>query len=1201
MRLAGGSAALAERLALCGAAKDGWSRALSRGSLALGAAWSSTAADGGAPTVAAWSSTLHALLEWEREAELSAAHARLKRSSSALQREGSALFHLHASRQRTFFGDAVLRFTAKGGEAPLPHSQLTAGDVVLISRGNPLLRGVGEGVVLSKSSKAISVVVRSMPLSLRENDGFGAGSGVAGDGWALHLGANEVAFERMAAAVESVAAPHGRDPAPAWLLPLLVHNSFLATGVVDAVPKPPATPSPSLRASGEGVEEGEDEDELFSRPNWRSRPEEDEDGEGEGPTLLERLQSTRERSQIEKGLQARVHVFRRPPPPAGKEPVLTSGGDAAGAVENDAGAGLRVGLDVARLQREWMAAATTARGRRQGAADEGGSSADVLTRLQAAADAQFASSRGSAIAAARASHHRASPPASASRVTGPPKGSLTLEEIDGILPALARLNASQRAAVVVGLASRVSLIQGPPGTGKTSTATALISAWMQVQARRAPPTNSSVPSPGVVPTSPSFGRGSSGTHLLLSDETLPPTVLPPGGQVLAVASSNTAVDTLLEGLVGDGTGPIRAGIVLRIGDAVRVRPELRACSLEAVVQAHPDQVRVAKLKAEMNALVNRLERLVAVASREAAGKGMPAHKSYLYEESGPKRTVTVAPGPSAARFFSTLVALQWRGAAPAGLLSWAALPARSLLPLARHRSDHSATAPAPSFRRVMPGERVADPLQELSSAALASSATAILSSRDALAPGMMGTLRRTLMAFNKRIEAMEDAIAAKAVAEAQIIVATCAGAGHNVLGGRRFALTVVDESSQIHEAEMVIPLSKMEWHGSLVLIGDEKQLPPVIASEQALPLRVSVFERLAAAAFPHSASPVPHAGGPLPCVPVPRTMLALQYRMHPSIVAWPNYAFYGSKLATSEPLQQAMAALLARSMAEHALAPPSGFPWEAGLAVAFIPCVPPGLHALTRRMAAGPVIRLALDAAQEELRENEGWSRPLTITQASGPPSKTQEVRVALATSDGLENYVGKSKANAVESAVIVRAVAALLAPPNAAQERRWAADGTPRGPRVRERQVGVVSPYLGQVKQLQDALRGAGVRVTGAGRAEAAGEGEGEAVAPLPPAAKGVPDEGGAVEIKSIDGFQGREKEVLLFSCVRSNARGEVGFLADYRRLNVALTRARRGLIVVGDPFTLARDPTWASFLRFVVLNGAGVAVDALPRLKAA
>ena len=104
----------------------------------------------------------------------------------------------------------------------------------------------------------------------------------------------------------------------------------------------------------------------------------------------------------------------------------------------------------------------------------------------------------------------------------------------------------------------------------------------------------------------------------------------------------------------------------------------------------------------------------------------------------------------------------------------------------------------------------------------------------------------------------------------------------------------------------------------------------------------------------------------------------------------------------------------------------------------------------------------------------------------------------------------------------------------------------------VRPEDIAVIAPYAAQVRRLRQKLD--------------------------------VP----GLEIDSVDGFQGREKEVVVLSLVRSNTEGEIGFLADVRRMNVALTRARRKLLVVGDSATLAVLPFYQRLFEYFEAIGA-------------
>lgn len=77
------------------------------------------------------------------------------------------------------------------------------------------------------------------------------------------------------------------------------------------------------------------------------------------------------------------------------------------------------------------------------------------------------------------------------------------------------------------------------------------------------------------------------------------------------------------------------------------------------------------------------------------------------------------------------------------------------------------------------------------------------------------------------------------------------------------------------------------------------------------------------------------------------------------------------------------------------------------------------------------------------------------------------------------------------------------------------------------------------------------------------------------------------SVEISTVDGFQGREKEVIVLSLVRSNEEKSLGFLTDFRRLNVAVTRARRLLAVIVNSETVEDNKLISGLLKHIEDNG--------------
>jgi len=72
-------------------------------------------------------------------------------------------------------------------------------------------------------------------------------------------------------------------------------------------------------------------------------------------------------------------------------------------------------------------------------------------------------------------------------------------------------------------------------------------------------------------------------------------------------------------------------------------------------------------------------------------------------------------------------------------------------------------------------------------------------------------------------------------------------------------------------------------------------------------------------------------------------------------------------------------------------------------------------------------------------------------------------------------------------------------------------------------------------------------------------------------------------ISVNTVDGFQGQERDIILISLVRANDEGQIGFLRDLRRMNVAITRARMKLIILGDVSTMAHHPFYKKLYEYI------------------
>lgn len=373
-------------------------------------------------------------------------------------------------------------------------------------------------------------------------------------------------------------------------------------------------------------------------------------------------------------------------------------------------------------------------------------------------------------------------------------------------------------------------------------------------------------------------------------------------------------------------------------------------------------------------------------------------------------------------------------------------------------------------------------------------------SRSKLSPAMaeqLAALRMSLGRHRQQADMLSRRIHASILYEADVICSTLLSSHSASLRCIDFPLVFIDESTQAQEVLSLVPL--MKGARQVALIGDHKQLPPILKSAESKKQggARSLFERLVEedgwSQGTGEADRTAHSSKSRTRI----QMLQVQHRMHPDLAEFPSKRFYDGRLASA-------------------------------VSTAVIE----------------PVKSTLLSASRQRLLFVDHNGRESISRSALGMSTVS------------LQNHA--------EMVLLLHLIVDVLI-----CNQGKAGDGAVSG-----EQIGVITPYAAQARLISRVLRPAT---------------DGDAQRPERRAIEGKLIKAGVVlteldkiEVNTVDGFQGREKDVIFFSAVRCQTQNTgtsdsywsplVGFLADERRLNVALTRAKRACFVLGNLETWSR-----------------------------
>jgi len=357
---------------------------------------------------------------------------------------------------------------------------------------------------------------------------------------------------------------------------------------------------------------------------------------------------------------------------------------------------------------------------------------------------------------------------------------------------------------------------------------------------------------------------------------------------------------------------------------------------------------------------------------------------------------------------------------------------------------------------------------------------------------------------------------------------------------------IVDEACQSVEPANLIPLTATNSCRSLVMLGDPCQLPPTVRGDVtgtgASPLSVSLMSRLASTLHQPvivtaQTDKTPRDDRYLNALPTKQAVSLVRYKSNDSRAHVSYRKKYAGSLLLSVQyrMHPSISAFSSAVFYDGLLSTPAFLAEHRPF--------PPALNEMLPSAHPGIGVRFVdVGGRNNEQKGVKSFSSP------------AQQVTSATALG---ENTSYRNDAEAQEILMLLKD---LLHSKNESDERD--SNAPPMS-------IGIVTPYSSQVALIKSLM---------------AADAEFRSLAIKSST---------VIEVQSVDGYQGRERDLIIFSAVRSNRQGRLGFLTDWRRMNVALTRAKSALVVFGDMETLRDgDRHWEAFADWC--DKVGCVIDA-------